>query len=239
MAKQKPVIIILDSREKDEEFIEYLKRFGAKITVMELPVGDIHIPGRLPIVMEHKGINDLGSSISDGRLFKQIKDLVDGSDDELPYQPMYLLIGEAWRLWKTRGFNEWEIAPLLNSIIAPPPLGWGIPCIEAHNNRFAAERGIALARKNQSEHSDKVYPVRYGKKRKMSNREQALFILEGFPSISAVRSNLILDTYGTVDEALKAMKDGTITDLSGISTITANKIKESFSFRSDEDGKPD
>ena len=164
MSKQKGVSLLFDNREKDEELIDYLKRFGGHLHVDSFDIGDIGILGRVNFAIEHKSVSDLGGSLSSGRLFEQIKQLVDASRIEgQEMQPVLLLVGDIWKLWKMYGYNEWQIAGLLNTI----QFDWKVPILYAHNNRFAAIRIISLARKYQGPEKDaKEHPMRHAVRKK-------------------------------------------------------------------------
>jgi len=238
MSKRQGVPILLDNREKDQELIDYLKRFGGYLNIDNFEMGDIGILGKVNFAIEHKSVNDLAKSLSDGRLFEQIKQLVDASRIEgQEMQPVLLLVGDIWKLWKIMDYNEFQIAGLLNSIELPPPFGWGVPIMFAHNNRFAAIRLISLARKNQSTDEDKKeHPMRFAVRKKMSETEEALYVLQGFPGIKAIRAKSILEYYGTLGAALAAMELGTINDVPGIGEGISKTVKNVFSYGVDGDG---
>lgn len=232
--RKKQVLMVIDSREKDVEFIEYLKKFGTMLTEDTFEVGDIAVPGKINFAIEHKSVDDLAKSLADGRLWKQIKDMVDISRIEgQEMEPILLLVGDVWRLWKQRGYDIWQIAALLNSI----QFAWGVQIMYAHNNLFAAIRLVSLARKYQStDDTKKEHPMRFGKKRAMSSMETALYVLEGFPGVSAVRAKRILERYNTLGEALDAMKNGSIDEIEKIGPATAKEVKNVFSYGVKTDG---
>jgi len=233
--KKKPVVMIIDSREKDQELIGYLEKFGAHLHKDTFEIGDIGILGKISFAIEHKSVDDLAKSLADGRLFKQIKDMVDMArveGDNL--QPVLLLIGDIWKLWKIRGYDMWQIAALLNSI----QFAWGVQIIYAHNNMFAAVRLVSLARKYQmTDEKKKEHPMRFGAKRKMKPIDEARYVLEGFPGISVVRARKILEHYKTLGEALDAMRSGTITEVDKIGPKTAEEVKKVFGYGVERDGE--
>jgi len=220
--------MIIDSREKDQEFMGYLEKFGAHLHRDTFEIGDIGILGRKNFAIEHKSVDDFAKSLADGRLFKQIKDMTDMARIEgTELEPFLLLIGDVWKLWKIRGFDMWQIAGLLNSI----QFDWGMQIMTAHNNMFAAVRLISLARKYQvAEGKKKEHPMRFGAKSKMKPKDEALYVLEGFPGISVVRARKILEHYKTLGEALDAMRSGTITDVDKIGVKTAAEVAKIFSY---------
>lgn len=222
------VVITLDKREKDAEFISYLQRFGAIIDWAMLPVGDIGIYGEDKCYgIERKSINDFGNSLSSGRLFEQIKALVENSTlGEVSYIPCLLLVGYEYKLWKGRSFTDKQIAGVENAI----QFKWGVRVIHAHNNRFAALRVIGLARDVQLPREAKMHPMRFATRKKMSQEEEARYVLEGFPAISAVRAKNILDHYGTLDVSLKAMEAGTINEIPGIGEKISQAVQSVFGY---------
>lgn len=222
------VVITLDTREKDEEFIQYLQRFGALIDLRTLPIGDIAIFGKdKAYVIERKTINDFGNSVADGRLFEQIKVLVESADmDELKYTPCLLIIGYMHELWKRRGFNDKQIAGIENAI----QFKWNVPIIKAHNNRYAALRIVSMARDIQFEREAKEHSMRHIKRKNLTPEEEALYVLQGFPGIQAIRAKTILDFYGTLDKALEAMKIGQIKEINGFGDKISKAVQDVFGY---------
>jgi len=238
LIEKKSVVIYVDTREKNEEFIDYLQRFGAVVERKYFEVGDISIPGNeIGYGIEHKSIMDLGGSLASDRLWKQIKDLADNSRIEgQEYVPCLLLVGEEWRLWKQRNFTDFQIAGVLNALEMPPPIGFGITVIRAHNDRFAAIRLVNLAKKVQLEKEGSgEHPLRTAAKRGISERTEALYILEGFPAISAVRASRILAKYGTVETSLEAMRKGEIIEVEGIGEKIAEVVKQTFKYGNNDE----
>jgi ERCC4-type nuclease len=235
MSKQKGVSLLFDNREKDKELIDYLKRFGGHLHIGNFDIGDIGILGRVNFAIEHKSVSDLAGSLSSGRLFEQIKQLVDASRIEgQEMQPVLLLVGDIWKLWKLMGYNEWQIAGLLNTI----QFEWKVPILYAHKNRFAAIRLISLARKYQGPEKDKKeHPMRHAVRKKMSKTDEALYVLQGFPGVKGVRAKKILDHYGNLGDALIAMEKGSIHDVSGIGKGIAGAVQVVFSYGVDGDGE--
>ncbi len=230
------VVITLDKREKDKEFIEYLERFGAIIEWEMLPVGDIGIYGEDKCYgIERKSINDLGNSIASGRLFEQVKLLVENATlGKVEYIPCLLIIGYEYKLWKgNRRFTDAQIAGIENAI----QFKWGVKIIHAHNNRFAALRLLGMARDVQLPKESKIHPLRFATRKKMTKEDEARYVLEGFPALSAVRATNILRYYGNLDAALEAMREGTIGDVDGIGAKIAQAVKVVFDYGVEMDGK--
>jgi len=229
------VVITLDTREKDEQFLSYLRRFGAIVDMQQLPIGDIAIFGKdRSYVIERKKINDLGNSIADGRLFEQIKVLVESSEmGEFSYIPCLLVIGYQHTLWKNRGFNDAQIAGIENAL----QFKWNVKLMFAHNNRYAALKVINLARDIQLEKESKVHSMRHIKRKDLSPEEEALYVLQGFPAISGVRAKNILDHYKTLDKSLDAMRNGEIREINGLGDKIAETVAKVFTYGVDEGGK--
>lgn len=229
------VVITLDTREKDEKFLGYLRRFGAIVDKQQLPIGDLAIFGKdRSYVIERKTINDFGNSIADGRLFEQTKVLVENSEmGEFSYVPCLLIIGYQHTLWKRRGFNDAQIAGIENAL----QFKWNVKLMFAHNNRYAALKVINLARDVQLEKESKVHSMRHIKRKDLSPEEEALYVLQGFPAISGVRAKNILDQYGTLDKSLDAMRNGEIKEINGLGDKIAETVAKVFTYGVDEGGK--
>lgn len=223
--EDRPVIISIDSREKDKEFIEYLTRYGAFLDEGFFEIGDLGIKGDTNFVIEHKSVNDFGTSLQQGRLFRQVRDMVINAGDE--YQPILLLVGDIWKLWKIRGYSSWQIAAAINAI----QFGMGVPVLMAHNNMFAAMRLVLLAKKYQNPKKEsKPHPMRFLSRTSMTEEEEVLYVLEGFPGISAIRARKLLNHYKTLSDTLVAMQTGRISEVKGFGEKISKNIMDVFKY---------
>jgi len=113
-------MIIADVHEP-KEIVEKLK---AKTEY--LVAGDYHITGeRGSVAIERKTLDDFVSSIRSGRLWEQLallKHLVD-------YQPLLLLEGETWRVFKFRKVTLPQWYGMLQAV----SVGYGIPIIQTRD----------------------------------------------------------------------------------------------------------
>lgn len=220
-----PVIISIDTRERDDEFIAYLKRYGAVLDEGYFEIGDLGIEGETNFVIEHKSVDDFGTSLQNGRLFKQLRDMIINAGEG--FQPVLLLIGDIWKLWKIRGFNAWQIAAAINAI----EFGMGIPVMMAHNNMFGALRLVLLAKKYQNPKKDKKpHPMRYLSRKGITDMEEVLYVIEGFPGIGPARARKLLEHYKTLPEVLLALHSGAIKELKGFDVKIAESVKKVFDY---------
>jgi Fanconi anemia group M protein len=177
------VMILSDYREK--EVTESLRGIGANVREASLDVGDFVVSDRT--VIERKDYSDFISSVIDGRIFEQAKDLNSFE------KPIVIVEG-----YSTRRVNENMIKAALASLI----IDFGISVISTHNPHDTAKTIYWIAKKEQEEYK-KGIAVKVGKKPK-SVQEQREFILCGLPGVSTKTAKKILDEFGSVKNFFRA-----------------------------------
>ena len=218
-------VVVIDSREKNMEIYEFLCKNKYNPTIDKLDVGDIMILGRENFLIERKTDSDFISSLIKGRLFTQMRNLVENADT-MGFNPILLFIGDKWKMWKFRKIKPFQIAGTLNAI----QFKFGIRVIDVHNELFAAMRIANLIDMfdPEKEKAKRIYPLRVISKKNMTKEEYCRSILEGFPTISSVRAMKILKYYGDLEKSLEAIKAGKIKELPGIGEKIADAVKKVF-----------
>jgi len=217
--------VVIDTREKNMEIYEFLDRNKVNVAQDALDVGDIMVFGRETFLIERKTEADFISSLLDGRLFTQMRNLAETSDVN-KYVPCLLFIGDKWKIWKFRNIKPIQVAGALNTI----QFKFGIQIIEERTEASAGLRILNLVQMFDPEKkiTNKVYPIRTISKKNLTKEEYARSILEGFPAISAVRSKKIIEHYGDLTLALEGMKTGDIENIGGIGKKIAEAVKVVF-----------
>jgi DNA excision repair protein ERCC-4 len=179
--------VIVDSREYEtaEEVIKWLKRFDCGVIPRKLDIGDYVLPGNVGV--ERKRAMDFISSIVDGRLFEQGRELLRAFD-----RAYVIVEGDLWRALSRREVHEHSVLGSLATLIE-----MGLRIIPTPN-----EEGTAYIIKSIAERAEgrgiKAVPTRKGK----TIRDLQIQFLSSLPGIGPKRAEAILRVFGTPLEAL-------------------------------------
>ncbi len=179
--------IIVDSREYEtaEEVIKWIKRFGCSVIPRKLDIGDYVLPNNIGI--ERKRAMDFISSIVDGRLFEQSRELIRA------FSRAYVVVeGDLWRALGRREVHRHSILGALSTLI-----DMGIRVIYTPD-----EEGTAYIMKSLIERSGnkgiKAIPVKKGE----TIRDAQIQFLSSLPGIGPRRAEALLRVFGTPLETL-------------------------------------
>jgi len=200
------VVIIADYREK--EVIEHLKKFGVKINEMNLAFGDFICSGE-GVVIERKTHSDFISSIIDGRIFEQAKDLKENFG-----KPIIIIEG-----YSDRQMNENALKGAIASLL----IDFGISLVSTRNPLDTAKTIYWIAKKEQSE-GKKEISIKVGKKPKEMKRMQEE-IVAILPGVSTVISKRLLKHFVSVEKVFKA-KDEKLQKVKGIGKKLSKRIRK-------------
>ncbi len=204
--------IICDKREKPSQVIFELEELSSKnlqlnISSEVMSVGDYQLSS--DVVIERKTIYDLEQSIIDGRIFTQIKNLMN-----VP-KPGIIVEGSLDILKNHTRINRKALIGLITSL----GLTYKIPVFFTRNQKETAELLYVVSKKEQlgSTYDKKL---RY-EKSKMTDKERQLFIVESFPDIGPKLSKSILKEFKT----LKNLANADIKQLQEVSKLGPKKAK--------------
>ncbi len=179
--------VIVDSREYEtaEEVIKWLKRLGCSVIPRKLDIGDYVLPGNIGV--ERKRAMDFISSIVDGRLFDQGRELVRAFDKA------YLIIeGDLWRALGRREVHKHSVLGALSTLIE-----LGLNLLYTPD-----EEGTAYVIKSLSEKVGRkgirAIPIRKGE----TIRDAQIQFLSSLPGIGPKRAEALLRAFGTPIDAL-------------------------------------
>ena len=179
--------IIVDSREYEtaEEVIKWVKRLGCSVVPRKLDIGDYVLPNNVGI--ERKRAMDFISSIVDGRLFEQGRELIRA------FSRAYVVVeGDLWKALGRREIHRHSILGALSTLI-----DMGIRVIYTPD-----EEGTAYIMKSLIERSGnkgiKAIPVKKGE----TIRDAQIQFLSSLPGIGPRRAEALLRAFGTPLEAL-------------------------------------
>ena len=205
------VDIVADSREAPSETFGVLKaRHDVALTVATLQYGDYSIAGQ--VSFERKSADDLGRSIIDGRLFRQMSAL------RLRAKRPVLLIEGLQPLSSPSGVPWHAVRGALVSVAVV----FGVPILAADSPEESAEIMVCAAR--QMARTTSVARVRPGYRPK-GWRRRALFILQGLPGIGPGRAGALIDAFGSVAAVMAADAEG-LARVDGIGMQVAERIRK-------------
>ena len=187
---QQVVDIVADSREGASETFALLKaRPDVVLTVATLKYGDYSIASQL--VFERKSAEDLGRSIIDGRLFRQMASL-----RRHAVRPVLLVEG-LQPLSAPSGVPWHAVRGALVSVAVV----FGVPILSADGPEESVDIMVSAAR--QVTRATSLAHVRPGYRPK-GWRRRALFILQGLPGVGPGRARALLDAFGSIAAVMAA-----------------------------------
>lgn len=203
--KPENVLILCDYREG--KIAEILKKMNANVKEMDLKCGDFICSRRIAI--ERKTYDDFISSIIDGRIFEQAKELKENFE-----KPILLIEG-----FSTREINE----NVLKGAVANLLVDFGLSLIMTRNELDSAKTIYWIAKKEQEEKKLSV-AFKVGKKPTDGNKVKE-FIVSSIPGISTILSKRLLEKFGNVERVFCADEKELIC-VKGIGKKLAKKIRK-------------
>ena len=211
--------IIVDHRESRSNVARFLSHREVSVETQQLDVGDYVLSSRIGV--ERKNVDDFLSSLIEGKLFVQMKNL-----REAYSRPVLIIEGEG--LLTKRNISHNAIFGSFVSII----VDFGIPIITTRNARETADFLYVMTNREQKEGKRDI-AIR-GKKWSMSLTENQQFVVEGLPNISAVLAKRLLHHFGSIKGIVNATEEE-LCEVHGIGTqIAADIMKVLHSEYSEE-----
>lgn len=206
-----PVVvdIVADVRERPSDTFETLRaRPDVVLTVATLKYGDYSLASQLSI--ERKSADDLGRSIIDGRLFRQMSAL-----RRRAQRPVLLI--EGLQPHGTSSGVPWHA---VRGALVSVAVVFGVPILLAEGPHESAEIMVTAGR--QLARTTSLCHVRPGYRPK-GWRRRALFILQGLPNVGPARAHALLGAFGSVGAVMSANTD-MLTGVEGIGVGAATSI---------------
>ena len=201
--------IIIDERERKSGIPKLLKNIGVNVEIKTLPIGDYIVSHET--VVERKSINDLISSIFDGRLFDQCNRL-----KEHFQFPIILLEGNVDEI-ESITENPLVFYGALSTIA----IDFKIPIIPTPNASHTAKLLVSLSSRKESIKGPLL------KKIKKSNdiQKQQLSVLSSLPGVGEKIAIRMLEKFESPLKVLSAStKD--LAKIPGLGESRAKKIKK-------------
>jgi DNA excision repair protein ERCC-4 len=204
--------IVIDERERKSGIPKLLQTIGVNAEIKTLPVGDYIVSHET--IVERKSINDLMSSIFDGRLFDQCNRLkehfqfpvivVEGNVDEISENPL-----------------------VFYGALSTVAVDFKIPIIPTPSASHTAKLLVSLASRKDASKGP------FLKKIKKSNdiQKQQLLVLSSLPGVGEKTAIRMLEKFGT---PLKVLSTSTVdlAKIPGLGESRAKKIKKMLEGKS-------
>ncbi|MHA2181307.1 MAG: DEAD/DEAH box helicase, partial [Promethearchaeota archaeon] len=174
--------IVCDNRETASPVVRNLSLMGVNLRLEQLVVADYVISNRVGI--ERKSSKDFTDSIKDGRLFKELKTLVETYE-----RPILVLEDDPF---KDSNLSENAIYGAISSII----LNLGITIYKTKDSKETAMFLYQLAKKEQSERNFTL-KLRFDKA-PIQNSRLLEYIIAGIPGVNAYRAKSLLKELKTL-----------------------------------------
>jgi Fanconi anemia group M protein len=203
------VDIVADFRERPSETFAVLRsRSDVDLTLATLHVGDYSIAGQ--VSFERKTADDLGRSIIDGRLFRQVSALRRHAD-----RPVLLV--EGLQPFSAPSGVPWHA---VRGALVSVAVVFGVPVLMAEGPEESAGMMVTAAR--QLARTTSLGYARPGY-RPRGWRRRCLFILQGLPNIGPARGKALLEAFGSVAAIMTADADR-LAEVEGIGSGVAASI---------------
>ncbi len=179
-------MIIVAKDEKKYVHAEFKKQIKKGLSIENLELADMVVGN---VIIERKQINDLYSSVLDGRLFKQLSKMAAYRDENPDTIPILLIEGQTLK----RPLAKYKYIFSLESIKANIVVVYGIQVI---NTKTLADtvRFIKEIDRYSNGGKEVIKSVR-AFKRKKSIRDLRIFLLQGLPLIGEKKAKDILEKY--------------------------------------------
>ncbi|MFT4250499.1 MAG: DEAD/DEAH box helicase [Candidatus Woesearchaeota archaeon] len=212
-SEEEVVEIVADSREKASGVLKQLKKLNVHLTLQALPVGDYVLSKR--VCVEFKYQDDFVDSLLDGRLFSQLRELVQ-------YQkPIVMVQGSDW--YSQRNVHPNAIRGALSAIA----VSFGVPILVTQNDEDSARMLLLIAQREAKGGISQAVTQSV----RASTKNQELFsLVASIPSVGPVLAPKLLAHFLTVHNIVTASEQDLLA-VEGVGKKKARSIKEFFSTR--------
>jgi Fanconi anemia group M protein len=191
--EEKRIKIFADHREKGSGIIKELIDLNINIKLDQLKIADYILSSRCGV--ELKTVEDFASSIIDGRLLEQIKQLKNNFDC-----PIIIIEGEQ-DLFSVRNIHPNAIRGMLATIA----VSYSIPTIFTKSPKESAAL-LSIIAKREQETSSTDFSM-HANKKPLTIKEQQEYIVSALPNIGPNLAKELLKKFKTVKKIINAKED--------------------------------
>jgi len=203
------VLIFIDTREVNSGIIEYFKQYDCDIQEKMLLYGDFVVSDR--VCIEKKLVNDFIQSITDKRLFQQLKAMNDNFE-----KPVLIIEGQE-SLYGVLQPN------IIRGTLAAITVDMSIPIIWTRDIADTAGIVYWIARREQLLEKREI--VLRNKKVPKTVEEKQEYLISSLPDVSVVRAKALLKHFKSPFNVFNATEDE-LRKVKGIGKGIAKKIKK-------------
>lgn len=218
--KENRAVIIVDNREQNSEVVEKLLELGVEVKFTQLQVADYVLSDR--VAVERKTVRDFASSIMDGRLFSQARELKE------QYQvPILLIEGEG--LYEQPGISKNALLGAISSLA----IDFCLPIIQVRDAEETSRLFYLIVLREQTKER-RMPRVREGRK-PISLYEMQVYLLSGLPFVERTTAERLLSKFKTPAAVFNATEKD-LMQIDGIGEKKARAIKEVVERESKKEG---
>ncbi len=216
--EEKKAKIVVDKREPDE-ICDELEALGAEVELKQLELADYQVSDRLAV--ERKTRSDFESSIFDGRLFSQLRDLSAAF-------PRVVVVVEGSPGNESR-LSRASLLGAYSSVISD----FGCALFFTRNASATAEMVYALAKHEQLA---KKQPLSvYAKRKAVTLSQQQRAIVEALPTVGPTMARALLEYFQTVENIMSA-PESELLEVAKMGEKKAKQLREVLTKRYKEEG---
>ncbi len=204
----KEIKIFADVRERNPEILRILSE-KVRVEIKQLEVGDFILSDRVGV--ERKIVSDFVQSIIDKRLLEQASNLSRSFKI-----PVMIIEGEE-SMYSLRDIHPNAIRGALASLA----IDFGISIIPSRDEEDTALFLYMIAKREQIDEKREI--ALRGERKPFSTEERQRYVIESFPSISAVLAKRLLEHFGSVRGIVNATEKELV-EVEGIGEIKAKEM---------------
>jgi ERCC4-type nuclease len=186
--------VIVDVHEASgaKRLLEGLKKVGLRVKIEPLPADYLVLSdgSKMPCLIERKTVTDLVNTLRSKRLFDQLEILKSVEN----VVPLLLVEGSPHILVKYRRWSRESVVGLLASLL----YDWNIHIAFMPSRQYTVLFLKTLANRLGKPREKKAIALRPSVSRELTPREKAIYVLEGFPLVSAERARMILKHFKSI-----------------------------------------
>ena len=202
------VLIFIDTREANGGILEYFWQYDCDVQKKMLLFGDFVASDR--VIIEKKTTKDFIQSITDKRLFQQLKAMKDNFE-----KPVLIIEGE--------GSLYGVLQPnIIRGTLAAIAVDMGIPIIWTRDLADTAGIVYWIARREQLQENRNN--VLRNKKTPDTMEEKQEYLVSSLPDVSIVRAKALLKHFKSPKNVFNA-KEEELTDVKGIGKKISERVK--------------
>lgn len=202
------VLIFIDTREANSGILEYFWQYDCDVQKKMLLFGDFVASDR--VIIEKKTTKDFIQSITDKRLFQQLKAMKDNFE-----KPVLIIEGEE-SLYGVLQPN------IIRGTLAAIAVDMGIPIIWTRDLADTAGIVYWIARREQLQ--ENRTNVLRNKKMPDTMEEKQEYLVSSLPDVSIIRAKALLKHFKSPKNVFNA-KEEELTDVKGIGKKISERVK--------------